>query len=427
MLVVVAVVLPGVLWLAIPRGSASAKHDPGRPRQTTTSRPRPVILPSLVSLVPELTTFPGTLAALPFPSTGQSAVFVQGVGLLGATSDEQPVPMASVTKVMTAILVLRDHPLGDGSGPTFTMTEPDHLAFIHDATNDDSNLDVVAGERLTERQLLEALMIPSADNIADYLARWDAGSISAFVQKMNAMAEALGLKHTHYADASGLNPDSQSTATDQALLGAYAMNIPGMISVEDHPTMTFPVEGTVGNFNPVVGEDGVIGLKSGFTSAAQGCLVTAARRTVGGHTVLILSSTLGQPMNLPQVGDIDLQLLDAATAALEVRPILQSGQTVAAVVAGWTQQRRTVVVTGDPATVVGWPGLRVRTVVTAAIPIPVGPQRGWPASTPVATVEVSTPGGLQCLAFGMLASDLPPAPPGWSPPPAAGSAPGSTS
>ena len=116
-------------------------------------------------------------------------MFVQGVGLVGATADQTSVPMASVTKVMTAIIVLRDHPLGDGSGPTFTMTAANHAAWIHDATHDDSNLDVVAGEHLTERQLLEALMIPSADNIADYLARWDAGSIPAFVKKMNAMAE----------------------------------------------------------------------------------------------------------------------------------------------------------------------------------------------------------------------------------------------
>ena len=151
--------------------------------------------------------------------------------------------MASVTKVMTAVIVLQDHPLGHGSGPTFMMTAADHAAYVRDATHGDSSLEVVAGERLTERQLLEGLMIPSACNIADYLARWDAGSIEAFVKKMNAMAAALGLTHTHYADASGLSPGSQSTAIDQAILGAYAMSVPGMISVEDHPTMDFPVEG----------------------------------------------------------------------------------------------------------------------------------------------------------------------------------------
>ena len=316
---------------------------------------------------------------------------------------------------MTAVIVLRDHPLGHGSGPTFTMTAANHAAYLHDATNDDSNLLVVAGERLTERQLLEALMIPSADNIADYLARWDAGSIPAFVKKMNAMAKALGLTETHYADASGLNPASQSTAVDQAILGSYAMKVPGLMSVEDHPAMTFPVEGTVGNFNPVVGIDGVIGVKSGFTSASQGCLVTAARRTVGGHSVLVVSSTLGQPLNLPQVGQIDLQLLDAATSDLEVRPVLRDRQAVAAVTAGWTSQRPHVVVTGGVATVVGWAGLSVKTVVKAAIPYTRGAPNGWQAGATMATVKVSTPGGVQTSAFATLDNYLPPAPPGWSP------------
>src|ERR1035441_5651964 len=111
--------------------------------------------------------------------------------------------MASVTKVMTAVIVLQDHPLGNGSGRSFTMTAADHAAWIAAIENGDSTLDVVAGERLTERQLLEALLIPSADTIADCLARWDAGSIPAFVRKMNAMAAKLRLAHPHYADASG--------------------------------------------------------------------------------------------------------------------------------------------------------------------------------------------------------------------------------
>ena len=113
--------------------------------------------------------------------------------------------MASLTKIMTAVIVLEDHPLGHGSGPTFTMTAADHAAWIRSVEQGDSSLEVVAGERLTERQLLEGLMIPSACNIADYLAVWDAGSIAAFVRKMNATATAFGLAQTHYADASGLS------------------------------------------------------------------------------------------------------------------------------------------------------------------------------------------------------------------------------
>jgi D-alanyl-D-alanine carboxypeptidase (penicillin-binding protein 5/6) len=410
---VFALVMTGVGWAAIGAGSGSPKD---LVRADPTTRQGAAYRPSLVPVVPEWTSFGGTPVPMPIPSTGQSAVMVQGVGFLGATPDEKPVPMASVTKVMTAVIVLQDHPLGHGSGPTFTMTAADNSAYVFAATHDDSNLEVVPGERLNERQLLEALMIPSADNIADFLARWDAGSIPAFVKKMNAMARKLGLTGTTYADASGVDPASQSTAIDQAMLGAYAMDVPGMISVEDHPTMTFPVEGTVVNYNPVVGQDGVIGLKSGFTSAAQGCLVTAARRPVGGRSVLVVSSTLGQPFNLPEEGNIDLQLLNAASSVLEARPLLDTGQTVAKVVAGWSRAAGTAVVVGDPVEVVGWPGLAVKTIVRPAVPAVPGSMGGWRRGTAVAAVEVWAPGGLDALAFASLNHYLSLAPRGWTPP-----------
>jgi D-alanyl-D-alanine carboxypeptidase (penicillin-binding protein 5/6) len=323
--------------------------------------------------------------------------------------------MASLTKVMTAVIVLDDHPLGHGSGPTFTMTAADHAAWVQDVENGDSSLEVVAGERLTERQLLEGLMIPSACNIADYLARWDAGSIAAFVRKMNAMAVALGLKHTHYADASGLSPYSRSTAIDQAALGAYAMAVPGMVSIVDHETIKFPT-GLVGGYNPALGEDGVIGLKSGFTDAAQICLVTAAWRTVGGHRVLVVSAALGQPSSLEWAAVIDEQLLDAATSDLRLLPLLRAYQPVARVVAGWSRVRPVAVVT-VPVTAVGWAGLPVRIVVKASIPVKPGTGRGWRSGTPIASVEVVTPAGVQSVTPAKLSLFLSSAPRGWSPPP----------
>ena len=377
-------------------------------------RPIRVPLPSLVALVPGSSKIAGSVALLPFPSTGQSAVYVRGVGLLGATPDEPSVPIASVTKVMTAVIVLRDHPLGDGSGPIFTMTAADHEEWIEAVANGESALEVVAGERLTERQLLEALMIPSACNIADYLARWDAGSVTAFVRKMNAMATSLGLRQTHYADASGVNPGSRSTALDQAILGSYAMTVPGMISIEDHPGMRFPVEGLAPNYNPVVGEDGVIGLKSGFTDAAQICLVIAARRKVGDRIVLVVASTLSQPSSLQGAGDIGLQLLDAATSDLGVHEILPAHAPVASVVAGWTSKQPKLVIPVSM-TVVGWPGLYVTTFVKASIPTKPGAGRGWGPGTKMADVEVSTPAGIEQVAPGRLNGFLPSAPLGWSP------------
>ena len=406
-----AVVVFGMVWLTTgPSSSALSAASAG-----SSLHPFQVRLPSLVPLVPAETTLPGTYAALPFPPTGESAVYVRGVGLMGSTPGETSVPIASVTKVMTAVIVLRDHPLGDGSGPIFTMTAADHEAWIASVADGDSSLEVVAGEHLSERQLLEALMIPSACNVADYLARWDAGSIPAFVRKMNALAVALGLKHTHYADASGVDPQSRSTAVDQSILGAYAMTVPGLISIEDHPDMRFPVEGEAPNYNPVVGEDGVIGLKSGFTDAAQICLVVAARRKVGDRIVLVVATTLGQPTTLAGAGQIGLQLLDAATSDLETRQVLARGESVATVVAPWSHARLEAVL-ASPLSVAGWPGLVVRTTVRPDIPLKPGAGAGWKPDTTIATVEVSTSAGIEAVAPAKLDGFLASAPSGWSPP-----------
>ena len=183
--------------------------------------------------------------------------------------------------------------------------------------------------------------------------------------------------------------------------------------------MKFPT-GWVGGYNPALGQDGVIGLKSGFTDAAQICLVTAARRIVGGHKVLIVSATLGQPSSLEWAAEIDLQLLDAATSELVTRSILHAYQPVARVVAGWSRERPDAVVT-VPVTVVGWAGLLVETVVKASIPLKPGTGRGWKSGTTIASVEVVTPAGVQSVAPAKLSLFLASAPPGWSPPPATSS------
>ncbi|HEV8064132.1 MAG TPA: hypothetical protein VGP46_04835, partial [Acidimicrobiales bacterium] len=180
-----------------PLANASATH----PQETA-------YLPTVHSA---LTTyrFPGKAAKLPLPKKGEATVEVAGLGVVGSTPRQRCVPIASLTKIMTAYIVLKDHPLvGRQQGPTFTMTAADHQAWIAASEADDSNIEIQAGERLDERQLLQALIIPSADNIADYLAAWDAGSVKAFVAKMNAEVKALGLGCTHYADASGVDPRS---------------------------------------------------------------------------------------------------------------------------------------------------------------------------------------------------------------------------
>src|SRR5258707_15034669 len=129
---------------------------------------------------------------------------------------------------MTAYLILRDHPLtGDAQGQSIPVTQADVAEYQSDVANGNSNAAVAAGENPAERKALEALMLPSADNIAMLLARWDAGSRDAFVAKMNARAKALGMSgDTTYTDPSGLDATTVSTARDQLIVVRAAMEIP---------------------------------------------------------------------------------------------------------------------------------------------------------------------------------------------------------
>jgi D-alanyl-D-alanine carboxypeptidase (penicillin-binding protein 5/6) len=236
------------------------------------------------------------LATVSWPADGVSAADISGFGVADGPGATRPVPIASVAKVMTAYVLLHDHPLpGGGSGPDITVQPSEAAAYPSQARAGDSLVPVAAGEMLTERQALVALLLPSADNMARILARWDAGSQAAFVARMNATARRLGMTGTGYTDPSGLDPSTVSTAADQVRLGMAAMRVPALAAIAAESTAVVPVAGVVRNYNTLLGQDGIVGLKTGSTHAAGGCVLIAAWRQAGGRKTLIVAATFGQP------------------------------------------------------------------------------------------------------------------------------------
>jgi D-alanyl-D-alanine carboxypeptidase (penicillin-binding protein 5/6) len=235
-------------------------------------------------------------AAVSWPAYGVSAADISGFGVVAGPGATRPVPIASVAKVMTAYVVLHDHPLpANAPGPDIAVQSSEAAAYPSQARQGDSLVPVVAGETLTERQALEALLLPSADNMAWILARWDAGSQAAFVARMNATARGLGMTGTSYTDPSGLDPSTTSTAADQVRLGMAAMRVPALAAITAMPMAVVPVAGVVRNYNTLLGQDGIAGLKTGSTQAAGGCVLIAAWHKAGGRKTLIVAATFGQP------------------------------------------------------------------------------------------------------------------------------------
>ena len=135
------------------------------------------------------------------PATGSLALAQFGGALLAERDATQVRPTGSVAKTMTALVTLHSHPLAPGApGPVLTMTEGDVELYRQAVAEQGSAVAVEAGERLTERQLLLALLLPSANNIAETLARWVAGNDGMFDDMLNSTARSLGMTATHFAD-----------------------------------------------------------------------------------------------------------------------------------------------------------------------------------------------------------------------------------
>jgi serine-type D-Ala-D-Ala carboxypeptidase (penicillin-binding protein 5/6) len=230
-----------------------------------------------------------------WPAYGQAAVQIRQ-STVQAGPNQHAAPIASVAKVMTAYLVLRGHPLQPGQdGPTITLTDADVADTDRRRRQQESVVPIAAGEHLTERQALQALLLPSANNIAAVLARWDAGSADRFVARMNATARSLGMTHTRYTDPSGYDDATMSTAADQVRIADRAMRLPVFASIVAMPSATLPVAGAVHNTNTMLGHNGFVGVKTGSTAAAGGCFAFRAIRWIDGRRTTITGVVLGQP------------------------------------------------------------------------------------------------------------------------------------
>jgi len=235
------------------------------------------------------------LTSTAWPAYGQAAVQI-GQSQIQAGPNQHAAPIASVAKVMTAYLVLRDHPLGPGQdGPRITLTDADVADTDRRRGRDESVVSIAAGEQLTELQALQALLLPSANNIAAVLARWDAGSADRFVARMNATARSLGMTHTRYTDPSGFDDATVSTAAEQVRIVDRAMRLPMFASIVATASATLPVAGTVNNTDTLLGQNGFVGVKTGSDRAAGSCFAFRAIRWIDGKRTTITGVVLGQP------------------------------------------------------------------------------------------------------------------------------------
>ncbi|MET8632327.1 serine hydrolase [Streptomyces sp. NPDC004680] len=323
---------------------------------------RPLPAASLALTADDTYTFGGGTLDLPWPGQGQSAIAVDGVGTIGTEGTQSPKPIASVAKIMTAYVTLQEHPLkGNDGGPTITA---DQQAEDESKNEDESTAAMKKGQKFSERQMLQMLMIPSGNNAARLLARWDSDN-KTFVGKMNAAAEKLGMTKTTYTDPSGLEKTTVSTAVDQLKLARAVMqnevfrSVVGMAKA-DIPGLDQPI---YNNNDLLVKQVGVIGLKTGSSTPAGGNLVWAATKVVDGETQTIYGAVLNQDAHTGRVWDSlqlaldnSQKLIDKVQQSLATATVVKKGEAV-----GYVDDQlggRTPVVATKNMKAIGWPGLK---------------------------------------------------------------------
>lgn len=321
------------------------------------ARPLPALFAS--QLYPQSAVWGGSAPALPWPAQGEAAIGIQGQGVEAATSKPTPQPIAALAKVMTALVVLHDKPLSLGEqGPSLTISGADVQAYLEEQSQGDYVVPLQAGEQLSEYQLLQALLIPAGDNIADLLATWVSGSQTAFVAEMNAEAKRLDLNATHFADDSGISPASVSIPADLVAMGEVAMANPVLASIVSQPSMLMPDIGTLPNFDTAIGQAGIVGIKTGILPGSGAAFLFAGDEAVqGGGTAMVVGAVLGAPDQNTAFSNAE-SLLVASGEQPRYDSVVSRGQVVATLRSAWGTTSELVATHGLSLMV--WPDTVVR-------------------------------------------------------------------
>jgi len=346
-------------------------------------RPLPPIKPQSITL-PKLET---GVSSVTWPDVGSAAVGTLDWGVL-ASHNDAPHPTASTIKLLTALTILQAKPFAiDSQGTSLTLNAADVAFYEAEQARGGSIVPVIAGETITERQALEALLLPSANNIAITLATWAYGSMPAYIASANQLAQSLGMQTTTIKDASGFSPLTTSTSRDLVELGIAALKNPVIASIMSEKSASLPVVGVVHNVNTLLGTNDIIGGKTGNTPEAGGVFIGVSHSIKDGREVMFVSAV----MNAPSLGsalDATPSLVSSAERNIVDTPLFTAGDPVAAYTVPWSSSTFHAVVS-QTATPLRWLDEPVHNVIHSA-PVSAGQREAGDISTAIHQIHYTT-------------------------------------
>ncbi len=325
--------------------------------------PLPPVEPTLVAYSATSQTVP----VIDFPAYGASGLGAVGYsGVLAQGGGAGPLPIASISKVVTALVVLDAKPLTvDESGPDVTFSAIDVGFYDEQVAQDGIVAPVYDGLVMTERNILNLALMASANNYAQTLAAWAFGSEAAYVQAASAWLKANGLTSTTIADATGINPTNTSTVADLIGLAKLAIADPVVSQIVATAAVEIPQIGVVSNRNALLGLDGIDGIKTGTLDEAGSCLLFSADHTIGTETVTLVGVVLGGPDH-DTIDAAVRTLLTQADAGFRQVTLTTEGEPFADYVTSWGDEAAAVA--SRTATALVWSNAPV-TAQTVADPV----------------------------------------------------------
>ena len=351
---------------------------------------------------PALTQSP---AALVMPGFGESAIAAEGYGTLATDGPQDQVPIASITKTITALVVLDAKPLTDAAdpGPTVMFTQSD-VEILRQTQAEYGSFGLLPDTmQLSEKDALTMMLMASANNYAESLATWAYGSVDAYLAAANAWLAEQSLTGTIVDDTSGISSGSRSTPADMLIIGSLVMKNASLAEIVGTQTTEIPGVGSVSSTNGLLGDSGVNGIKTGTTVDAGATLLYSAIVPVGTASVHVIGVVLGAETHA-QLDAAVRALLSSVQASFHEVVVTTADEYIGDALTRWGTSARVAATQSVTRLVFSDTPI---TITTALTPVTTGA-----AGTPVGSLTI-TIGGESITVALALSSPLEDPGPGW--------------
>ncbi|MDR7110577.1 D-alanyl-D-alanine carboxypeptidase (penicillin-binding protein 5/6) [Microbacterium trichothecenolyticum] len=316
-------------------------------------------------------------AAVALPSTGASAIAVAGgdeylgaeaSGIWATSGTSEPQSIASITKVITALVILDRHPLADAAdpGPTITFSKADHDLYDQYYVRGATIAAMPTGSSMSLHDALATMLIPSASNYAEAVSTWAFGSQGAFRGAAQRWLAANGLTGTTIVEPTGLDARNTSTPADLIALGKLAAANPVIASIVATRSLTLPGPGAMQNTNDLLGSNGITGLKTGNLGEGTYNLLFTAFLPVGTAQPLSVTGVVLGGFTRANVNHDVMRLIDSIRAGFHEVPVAKRDQPVGTITTRWGESAQIVV--SDYATIFTWSDTPITVEMTTTTP-----------------------------------------------------------